>query len=106
MENKSDEQLTIIQATSEAKKQVSDEKMTKLTEEFKRMIAAITDLINNLKSSPYHRDSPKSQYPTTIFPAKRRAPPLHSGQYTKIGVMWTLKHEISSQIFYELLIKK
>ena len=26
-------------------------------------------------------------------------------QYTKIGVMWTLKHEIISPIFYEILIK-
>ena len=37
--------------------------------------------------------------------ADRRAPLLEGGHSTKIGSMWTLKHEISSPKFYELLIK-
>ena len=43
--------------------------------------------------------------PTTVVPDKNRAPQLEGVPYTKIGDMWTLKHEISSPKFYELLIK-
>ena len=50
MYNKSEEQFIIIQASIEANnpdiksnKQESDEKMTKLTEDFKSILAAITD---------------------------------------------------------------
>ena len=34
------------------------------------------------------------------------APPLEGGHSTKIGGMWTLKHEISSPRFYEVHVKK
>ena len=40
-----------------------------------------------------------------MVPANRRAPILEGGHSTKIGEMWTLKHEISSPKFYEILIK-
>ena len=63
------------------------------------------DQINISKSSPDQEDPPKAQYPTTVVPANRRAPTLDGGHSTKIGGMWTLKHEIISPKFYELLIK-
>ena len=37
-------------------------------------------------------DPPKSQDPTTMVPANKKAPPLEGGNYMKIGGMWTLKH--------------
>ena len=40
-----------------------------------------------------------------MVPDIRRDPPLDRGYSIKIGGMWTLKHEISSPIFYKLLIK-
>ena len=86
-------------------KRDSDEKMTKFTEEFKTMLAAIADHINTLKSSSTQKDSPKPPYPTTVVPVNRRDPPLDGGQSTKVGGMWTLKQEISSPRFYELLVK-
>ena len=58
MDNNSDEQFIIMQSTIEsnkqemkANKQHSDEKMVKLAEDFKAMLAAITDHINTLKYS-------------------------------------------------------
>ena len=38
------------------------------------------------------------------IPANKRAPPLEGGNFTNIGGIGTLKHEIRSQKFYELLI--
>ena len=39
-----------------------------------------------------------------MVPANRISPPLDSEQSTKIDGMWTLKYEIISPIFYELLV--
>ena len=66
---------------------------------------SMTDHINILKQSPAQRDPPKSQHPITVVPDNRRSPPLDDGHSTKIGGMWTIKHEISSPKLYELLIK-
>ena len=63
------------------------------------------DHVNIFKSSPDHKYSPKAQDHNTLVPYNRRAPPLDGGDSTKICGMWTLKHEISSPKFYELLIK-
>ena len=49
--------------------------------------------------------SPKSQYPTTMVPANKKALHLEDVHSMKIGVMCNLKHEISSPKLYELLIK-
>ena len=57
------------------------------------------------KYSPEKKGSPKARYPTTVVPDKKRDPPLEGGYSTKIGDMWTLKHENISPKFYELLIK-
>ena len=77
----------------------------KLTEAFKEILVAITDQSNTLKSLPTQKDSPKTQYPTTVVPDNRRAPPWDSGHSVKIGGTWNLKHDISSPEFYELLTK-
>ena len=47
----------------------------------------------------------KSQDPTTRVPANKKATPLEGGNSMKIGGMCTLKHEIRSPKFYELIIK-
>ena len=39
-----------------------------------------------------------------MVPTNSRAPPLEGVHFTKIGGMWTLKHEIISPKFYEILI--
>ena len=62
------------------------------------------DQTNISKFSPAQKDTSTPPYPTTVVLANRRAPPLEGVQSTKIGVMWTLKHEIRSPKFYELLI--
>ena len=112
MNNISDEQLIIMQASIESNKQdiisnkqYSDEKMMNLKEYFKSMLTSITYQINTFKSSPNQKDSYNNLYPAIVVLDILRDSPLDSGKSTKIGGMWTLKHEISSQTFYELLIK-
>ena len=63
MDNKSDEKFIIMQASIEANKQGmksnkkgSNEKMMKLIEDLKVMLAAITDQINILKFLPIQKD--------------------------------------------------
>ena len=60
--------------------------------------------IKNYKSLLYQKDSPNSEAPNIVVSGNSINPPLNSGHSTKIGGMWNLKHEISSQKFYELLI--
>ena len=79
--------------------------MNNLTEYLTVMITSMMDQIKTSKYSPDKKDSPKSQYPTTVVPDTKKASPLEGGHSTKIGGMWTLKREISSPKFYELLIK-
>ena len=68
-------------------------------------ITSTRDQIKISKSSPDQKDPPKAQDPATVFPSNKRAPPLEGGNSMKIASMWTLKHDISSPKFYELLIK-
>ena len=63
------------------------------------------DHIKISRSSPDNKDPPKAHYTTAVVPAKNRDPTLEGGHSTKIGGMWTLKHDIISPKFYELLIK-
>ena len=61
---------------------------------------------NNIsKSSPDWKDTSNPPNPTTMVPTNKRAQPLEGGISDKSGGMWTLKHDISSPKFYELLIK-
>ena len=63
------------------------------------------DQIKILKSSIDKKDSPKHQDPNSVVLSNNKAPQLEGGQSTKFGGMGSLKYEISSQKFYELLIK-
>ena len=116
MDNKSDEQFIVMQATIESNKQDMkynkqeyDDKKMKFTEDFKAMLASsITSIkyqINTLNSSPTQKDSPNTPEPTTAVPDNIRDPPLYGLQSMKIGGVWTLKHDIISLKLYELLIK-
>ena len=89
-------------------KQYFDEKMMNITEDFKEMLASSTtsimNQINTSKYSPSQKYSTKLPDPTTVVPVKKRSSPLDVGHSTKIGTMWTPKHEISSPNLHELLI--
>ena len=92
-------------------KQDTNEKMTKMSDDFKTMFSVLLDhikksnQINTMSSSPTQKDTSTTPDPTTVVPDNRRAPPLEGGHSTKIGGIWTLKHEIIPPKFYELLIK-
>ena len=95
MDNKSDNQLHIIQGTIEANRQDYDEKTNKLTEYLTTIITSMMDQIKKIQSLPDKNDSPKYLDPTTVVPVNNRYPSLEDRHSTKIGVLWTLKHEIS-----------
>ena len=78
--------------------------MKKLTEDLKVIITSMMDQINMLKSLPDNKDFPNSQDNTTVVMANKQDPSLEGGSSTKLGVMWTLKHEIISPKLYELFI--
>ena len=112
MDTKSDEQFLVIEATIEANKQEADknhkeanEKLALLTDNLQVLTALMTYKTNISKYSPAQKDTPTPPEPTTLVPTNKRAPPLEGGHSTKIHGMWTLKHEIRSPKFYELLIK-
>ena len=112
MDTKSDELFLVIQATIKYNNQETDknqmnndEILTLLTENLQVLTALMTDKTNISKSSPDQEDISTPLDPNTLVPTNRRAPPLEGGHSTKIGGMWTLKHEIKSPKFYELLIK-
>ena len=87
----------------------TDEKLTNTTEDLKVLTEIITSMMdhtNNSKFSPSQKDTSKPLDPTTVVPASSRDSTLYRGYSTKIGGVWTLKHDIISPKFYELLIKK
>ena len=69
MDNKSDEQVIIMEATIDATIKHYDEKRKKLTEELTSMIASMMDHIKDLKYSPNKKDSPKAHDTTTVVTA-------------------------------------
>ena len=71
VDNKLDDQLLIMQATTESNGQDYDEKMKMLTEDLTAIITSMMDQIKNSKYSPYKKYLPKAQDPTTVFPAKK-----------------------------------
>ena len=120
MDNKSDEQLLVIEVTIEDNKQESDknhketadkitlptEKQNETNETLKLIMATMNKDKNNIsKSSPSQKDTLTPPEPTTRVQTNKRSPPLEGGISKNIGGMWTLKHEISLPIFYELIIK-
>ena len=118
MDTKTGDQFLAIEATIETNKQESDnnhkktdEKLTLLTEnqkETNEKLALLLTAINKnkiYKSYPAQKDTTTPPDPTTTVQTNRKAPPLEGVISENIGGMWNLKHEISSQRFYELLIK-
>ena len=79
--------------------------MDNLIEDLTEIITSIVDQIKIPKYSQDKKYLPKALYPTTMVSANKRDPPLEGGHCMKIGGLWTLKYEISSPKFYELLIK-
>ena len=79
MDNKSYGQLLIMQYTTDANRQYSDEKRMKLTENLTIIIASMMDQIKISKYSPYKKDSPKYQDPTSVVTAKKKVPTLEGG---------------------------
>ena len=71
----------------------------------KVLTSFMMDQTDNSEFSPAQKDTLTPPDPTNVVLDNRRDPPLGEGYSTKIGGMWTLKHEISSPKFYELLIK-
>ena len=114
MDNKYNEKLLIIQATIESdsqqdddKQMKTDEKLTEITEHLTVLTSNITSLMdqtNNQKFSPSQKDTSNPPDPTTMVLDKSRDTPLDMGNSTKYFGVWTLKHDIKSPKFYELLI--
>ena len=79
---------------------------TKMRSDMNKIKTILTHMmIQKHNSQPENMYPPKSQDPSTVVPANKKAPLLKGGHSTKIGGMRTLKHEISSPKFYEILIK-
>ena len=112
MDTKSDEQFLVIEATIESNNKESDknqmktdDKLALLTENLQFLTAFMMDQTNISKSSPDQKDTSTPLDPTTLVPTNRRDPSLEGGHSIKIGGIWTLKHEIRSPKFDEILIK-
>ena len=113
MDTNSDEKFLAIEATIESNKQKADrnqvkndEKLTRITEDIQKLTTFMMNQAKISKSSPAQKDTSTTPDPTTVVQTNRRDPPLKGGHSNNIGGMWTLKHEIISPKFYELLINK
>ena len=80
-ENKSYDQLLTTKDTIEVNRQDNDEKIKKPTEDLTEMIASMMDHIMITIYLIYKKDSPKAQYPTTVVPDNKKAPPLEGVHY-------------------------
>ena len=69
------------------------------------MITSMMDQIKIPKLSPDKKYLTKDQDFNTVVTPNKKSLSLEIGHSTKIGVMCTIKHDISSPKFYELLIK-
>ena len=105
MENKSRYQFILMKEEIENNKQEMKAEMKDIKETLKTFTSFMMDQTNISKSSPAQKDTSTPPDPTTTVQTNRRAPPLEGGISENIGGMWTLKYEISSPRFYELLIK-
>ena len=72
-------------------------------EYFKTLLKQV--LFQNQTSLSENMYSPKYQDYNTLLSDKKNAPPLEVVNRTEIGGIWTLKHEISSPKFYEIIIE-
>ena len=104
MENKYEEHFILMPKQIENNKKEIKADMKAITETLKVFTTFMMDQTNIPKSSPTQKDKSTPPEPTTAFPANSRYLALEGGHSTKIGGMWTLKHEIISPKFYELFI--
>ena len=79
--------------------------MKDIKETLKVFTTFMMDQTNISKYSPTQKDTSTPPDPTNMLLTNRRDPPLEGVHYTKIGGMWSLKYEIRSPKFYELLVK-
>ena len=90
-------------------KQDNDELKNKLNknysdlDEIKTLLKYV--IVQDQNSLTDNMDSTKAQYPTNVVTYNKKDTPLEDGNSTKIGGMWTLKHEIILPKLYEILIK-
>ena len=109
MDNNLDYHLLPIQysiADNQKSCQAPDEKMNKYDSKLDQIITLLQKVLaQNKHSFPDNIYSPKSHYPTTMVPSNNKFPPLYGVNSTKIGGIWTIKRDIISPKFYELLIK-
>ena len=92
MDNKSYDQLLIMQATIESNRKYYDERMKNITEHPTEIIASMMDNIKISKSSLYKKDPQKAKDNTTMVSSNKKAPPLEVGHSTKNGCLWALKN--------------
>ena len=115
MENKYEDQFILMKEEIENNKQQMKSEMKDIKEQIKaemkdnketlKTFATFVVYQTNIsKSSPAQKDTSTPPDPTTVVLTDSTSPPLEGVHSTKIGGMWTLKHEISSPKFYELLI--
>ena len=107
MDNKSNYQFLVVQASIDAIKQDTDDKIKKHYSNFTEISKIIKQLmVQDNYSLPDKVDSPKSHGLDTMVLDKNKAPPLEDGYSMQSGGMWNLKHDISSPNLYKLLINK
>ena len=105
----SEYQFILMEVTIEKKKEMKPE-MKDIKQEMKAEMKDIKETLkvfttfmmdhNNIpKFSPTQKDTLTPPNPTTVVLTNRRDPPLEGGHSTKIGGIWTLKHDISSPNF-------
>ena len=79
---------------------------TKLKSDITEIKKTFTQIMDHkCNSLPENMDSPKAQDHDTRVLTNKKDTPLEGGHYMVIVGIRTLKHEISSPKFYELLIK-
>ena len=113
MDNKNEEQFILLKQEIENNKQESKTDLKDLTEtimtlmedQTNKLTTLMMDQINISISSPAQKDTSTPPDPNTTVQTNKRATPLEGGISKNIGGMWTLKHEINSPRFYELLIQ-
>ena len=111
MDTKYNDQFIAIEANIEANKQDVDKKHNEVTESIKQLTETLNKVLkgqpdqNNIsKSSAAQKDTTTPPDPTTTVQTNRKASTLEGEISENIGGMWTLKHEISSPRFYELIV--
>ena len=113
MENKNEEQFILMKEEIENNKQefktelkyMKETLMTLMMDQTNKLKTLMKYQTNISKSSPAQKDTTTPPDPTTTVQTNKKSPSLEGGHSKNIGGMWTVKHEISSPRFYELLIK-